>query len=545
MELTKYQKYWIYKKIIHFYKKDACFKHFNSELIFSNFYSILLKSKTFKQLIKNLSRDKHDTILFLPRKVSSLRGNVTQLYFEYPKLSFQIHSLVECWGEICYIQKNFSNENLNPILNEEGEGDLFDLENLERIAQEYPRFCYGNKPNYQLYFDPSLSSDIDLTIAYHERNLGLPLQVSFTTEYNLFYASVINKSENITKSDEKEIIVIQADIEAFYHKLELKFLSDYFKKSSVLNNKNIVKWIDILRTEYAFKSLPIGWVLSGFIANILLIDINKRLSSHIQEILKDYPQDLRLSKKITDPAEVYSYVDDFIFLIPVTKQADIDVKALSEYVLNSLNAYLRKNYSDMISFHSTSSSKYKYFKIDKFTTFKLKRNFHDMKASIPPEMEFGLGANDFLAETDPNLVINEKNQFSIELTSAKRKLASGQEISLSNIKELLNNIREKTKNTEGKYIWRVISTFSLILERAKYGSPFEGDESNEIELLIYENIELIFKILFEKNGYPLSEWSSFFLSLTKLVINTSGDRKIVTKYFTALLKSKNDHNEIS
>lgn len=272
-KLSEYQKYWIYKKFQHFFKRDACFKFFTSDILLEKFYSCLMETSDIKQLLKKLKREGLDESIQIPRKIGKVEGRERILYYEYPGLAFQMNSLIECWEEVCNIQKNYSGEDLKYSLDLEFE-DGFD--EVDDVKIDERRRCYGNKPNYHLQFRPQLLNEY--SISEHERNLGLPLRINFTKEYTQFNAAVTKLCERLTINDDLQVLVVQTDIESYYHKLKIEFLIKYFESSLILRDLKLKKWLKKLKEEYGFEELPIGWILSGFISNILLLGINRMLN---------------------------------------------------------------------------------------------------------------------------------------------------------------------------------------------------------------------------------------------------------------------------
>ncbi|EMJ91183.1 reverse transcriptase domain-containing protein [Leptospira alstonii] len=534
-KLSKYQKYWIFKKISHFFNKDTCFKYFQSELILLDFYIHLMKSNSFENFIQRLKKSELDKSLTFPRKESVINNIKKNLKFEYPKLSFQVESLVGCWEDICLIQKKYSGENLGELLHEEIEFNSSDTDDgieLPEYARE--RKCFGNKPNYFVQYRPEYLDD--QSISSHERNLGLPLQVDYKREYNLFNASITSRCNDVLKNKNNKVLFIQTDLQAFYHKLKLSFLINFFEKSHVLRNTKILKWIKELSITHAFEGLPIGWILSGFIANIVLLDINSRLNKEIPKRLRSSIPKGNLSAYEVEKIQLYSYVDDFIILIPMRLNGLQNSKELVKSIFKICNQIFTEQYDGTISFHefTDDSAKCKYFVIDQHSVSKLKRNFHDMRLSVPAEVEFGFGVNELMVPHDPELVTNERNQFSIGLTAARRALARGDEIGKHNIKELLENMRNKIKSTEGKYISRVFGTLIAIIEREESEMSFVGVKPNEISKNVYACIDSIFDILISRENHPINEWASFMISFANFIFETDGDKKLLDSYFNKI-----------
>ncbi|WP_036096679.1 reverse transcriptase domain-containing protein [Leptospira weilii] len=539
-KFTNYQKFWIYKKISHFFKKDTCFKYFQTEFILSEFYFLLMHSDSLTEFIQKLKNSETDIAFRLPRKESEIDSVKRQLYFEYPKISFQVLSLIECWDDICLMQKKFSGEELGDLFGEDFEKKNLD-EDEEVKVPEYTknRKCFGNKPNFRVrYYSEYLE---DFSISSHERNLGMPLQVDYSKEYNLFNATVTTKCNDYLQDSKRKLLIIQTDLQAFYHKLNLKFLIEYFNNSYALRDSNLVKWIKKLEETHSYEGLPIGWVLSGFIANIILLDLNKKLNTQLNKKMKSNPLLRTIDGKFGINA--FSYVDDFLILVPLRKSQLPKSKEIANEVMAISNEILYKQFENFISFHNLTENpnKCKSFVIDEFSVSKLKRNFHDMKLSVPAEVEFGFEINDLMVPHDPDLVLNERNQFSIGLTAARRTLSKGDDIRKQNIKELLENMRIKIQSTEGKYIHRVFITLTAIVEREENGIKFIGAKEGEIKSEVYKCIESIFKILYSRQNHPINEWAAFFVSLARFIYETDGDLEVLKKYYKSIkIKSKDD-----
>lgn len=514
-KLSEYQKYWIYKKFQHFFKRDACFKFFTSDILLEKFYSCLMETSDIKQLLKKLKREGLDESIQIPRKIGKVEGRERILYYEYPGLAFQMNSLIECWEEVCNIQKNYSGEDLKYSLDLEFE-DGFD--EVDDVKIDERRRCYGNKPNYHLQFRPQLLNEY--SISEHERNLGLPLRINFTKEYTQFNAAVTKLCERLTINDDLQVLVVQTDIESYYHKLKIEFLIKYFESSLILRDLKLKKWLKKLKEEYGFEELPIGWILSGFISNILLLGINRMLNKKLANRLALKLKKERVLFPLADSLRVFSYVDDFIMVIPLKKKENVNHQKIERAVVDLSNELLSEAYAEYISFHKYESKKTKAFVVDKFSVSKLRRNFHDMKVSIPAEVQFGLELGELMVAHDPELVINERNQFSIDLTAASRALLRGNNIRKQDIFELIDNMNSKVRTTEGKYISRVFFLLTAILERERNGERYEDAEEKEIERKIKEFIFETFRFLNSLDFCPVNEWAQFFISFGGLVVKT-------------------------
>ena len=280
---------WIYNKIQGHYKREPYFQGLDIPFYFSIFKFCLSESKNFTELEFNLNKYGINNCLNFVRKNDEDNNN-NKLYFSYPSLSFQAESLFHCWDEILQIQKQ-SGEDISKAIEFQRNLLFIEAEDIEEDISSSPldigRFCYGNKPNLAVETYHSLNSSIQ----EEEERKVFPISVDFKYEYNSFRRKVISSCEHMIKK--KDIIFVQTDIKTFFHNLQVEPLAKFIENK--FNAKNLCKYLRLLNDRFEYNTLPIGWILSRFIANIITQEFHilfkKHLSKNFQNSLekKQFP----------------------------------------------------------------------------------------------------------------------------------------------------------------------------------------------------------------------------------------------------------------
>ena len=220
-------------------------------------------TNNFQELESNLNQYKMNDCLNFVRKMTDNES----LQFSYPSLSFQAESLFYCWEEILEIQRQ-SKEDISKAIKYQQNLKFMEDENKDEVEEtllDTGRVCYGNKPN----IDVSLNFNPGNSIQREEERKVFPITTDFKYEYNSFRSSVILKSKNIIKKDRKNVVFIQTDIKVFFHNLQVEPLA-VFVEETFPKAKNLCKYLRLLRKKFNYDTLPIGWILSRFIANIII-----------------------------------------------------------------------------------------------------------------------------------------------------------------------------------------------------------------------------------------------------------------------------------
>ena len=237
-KLSDYGKYWLLKKISHYYREDACLRLLNSSILLYPLQKALDQKITIKQLIDTLKKSDCDTLVSIPRKSSKdSNGNERIVYFDYPPLSFQVESLFYSWPSISRIFRN-SEENLRHSIQNQNKIDATGID-LDKSKNDLDtkRHSFGNKANFLLHWE-STKPDYR-SIQDHEQNLGYPLQIRFAYEYASFSLAIQKRSTRIVNQFGK-VSIVQSDLQSFYHNLEIDYLIHYFSQRDDLQASSII-----------------------------------------------------------------------------------------------------------------------------------------------------------------------------------------------------------------------------------------------------------------------------------------------------------------
>jgi len=404
-----------------------------------------------------------------------------ELYFDYPPLSFQITSLIECWNDICFIHQNLLKENLDDIMNVDIE-PVDENDTLEKLEfSNITRKSFGNKPNLKINW--KLSNSETSRISDNERNLGFPLSVKFTYEYIKFKSTVI-KDCNLAykeKRNNKKIFIIQSDLVSFYHNLTISDLIQFFQNNDP-KYKNLISSLEVLKKEHNFQSLPLGWILSEHIANIII--------NNIRFIL-----DIFFSKLINENFKIISmlnYVDDFIFILE--GNTDINVEETTTKLILSINEYLSNNLNLNINFHSfvpgDKTCKTKTFDLNQISPMKFYRNFLDFSESLNNDLSISYDMSELLFMEDEDIIINKKTEYAIFLESIIRRLYNTDIDSKEKIFELLDDVLFYARKNNYRYPFKIFTIISLIFDNVNFSDNFlNSSNTQEVSNNILNEIE--------------------------------------------------------
>lgn len=499
-----YHKFWILKKINHFLRRDACFRYLSAEALLAPLHHELIKSSSLADLARRLQRAGLDDEVSLPRKAKE----VGAYYFHYPPMSFQISSMIACWDAIAQFQKS-SPENLDvAIENQDVELGI----DVDSLPVDPHRVCFGHKPNYEIAWDTDhLPSN---EIRAHERSLGAPLEIHFRYEYCAFRKSAVQMCRTLLRRSQK-VLVVQTDIEAFYHNLEIDFLILFFRKKRF--PRPLIDALQEIKTTHT--TLPIGWILSGFLANFLLRDMHETL------------------KPLMRGGRSLSYVDDFVFFKPL-QQVDAKSEEQQREIANSIieraNQSLAREYSGKIRFYTideTQNRKARCFSVDSGSVTRLVRNFVDMGMSVvPTEMDVGFELHDLFIPEDPDFSPSERSHFSLELTAATKNLQRGQALDEKYMIALFDRMLIKVKKTGGRYVSRVFSILNLILDNQLEHDPSSPSKS---EKMVTNFIAKLLKELTDET-FCTPERARLATSLTRFASNAGFGRQMARSFLKKL-----------
>ena len=531
--MSNEKRHWIYTKLQSFYKSELYFQQLDIPFYLSTFKFCLDKSNNFSELEKNLEAYQiNDSLRFLRKK----EGN---LYFLYPSLSFQAESLYKCWDEILAIQKK-SGENLKKAIDFQRNRIFMDSNidsSKEKIKAffDIKRFCFGNKPNPNTQTTPILSTNIK----FEEERQAFPISIDFKYEYNSFRHKVISECEKLTGKDDadneffkefglfkecEDVIFIQTDIKSFFHKLQPKQLAPFISKLHP-NAKNLIKYLKLLHEKYKYKELPIGWVLSRFVANIVLQEFHKKceksLSENFKKSLSEKKktdlENLLVEKNLINKIELkhkINYVDDFIFLLSIPENSISKSnkkqfeKKILEIFIEEANKILKSliNNNTELTFYSSKDKKAKCYIFNKETVTLLKTNFAFFETAenyFFEDSEIGARLDEILLPIDNDIVLNSDQQFYKNLKGLKKLIISNRSLKKKDFLDLLDQVQIKIKKTGSRYIKSVFSVLRLFI----LSELLEKQEIKKNK--ITNKIEKLFEICREHYNCS-SEWIKFF-----------------------------------
>lgn len=494
-EFNDHLKLWVYSKVRDLFKTDPYFGHVDRDILLSNLSLALFQSNNLSDLLKAVDGDYKKGI-----KISRKIKKDGVLYFEYPSLNFQIRSLFELWSKVVSLYE--TNEWLN---------------------KEPIRFSFGHKP--------AVVEDSGDTSSLPDKFINSPLKIKFQDEYTAFQKFVYDKSNKLVSvgsSPDTKVFVIQTDIKAFFHSLYLKDISSYLDKKLKINF--FKKYLEELEVEFEFSGgLPIGWMFSGFIADILiqgfhaevlssfnsvfLKKLSKDLTSQLKKILPETKVTEELSKYVLAKMGVSNfkfefasnYVDDFVFVISSTdvpvegedeSKRKIFERIVADAVFEVADELIAKEYGkDNLHFYNLEEGKGKYFTFNQNNIDSLKTNFHRFMGihTYDEEIEPNLWAmlDDFLLPADNDLSLNERAQFFATLSNLRKMLIEGEKISKEDRDDIFKKILFKIESDEAKYIHSIFSLIEAFLASDEQGVDYYLEKvSSIIEKFIAANKSL-------------------------------------------------------
>lgn len=549
------EKSWLISKIQSFYKRELYFQSVDLQYYMSSLKYALYKTSSVDDLsteLQNLDLGKGFKFVRKGNKKKDYK------YFEYPDLAFQVKCLLRCWPEIIKIQKN-SGEDISKAMIYQKE-----LQFLEEHEDDEPktsaldtgRTSFGNKPNLNI----TLNCSQNITLQENEERKSFPLGVDFKFEYNSFRKTIIRVCENVTgkkigKHTNRDVVFIQTDLKNFFHNLEIVPLIHFLKKEYP-NAANLISCLEEASNKYKWDSLPIGWILSRFISNIVILHFHEQLKLHLERNLKS-----SLTKEIEYGAnrllqapkefdvrieESISFVDDFVFLLSLpSDEISLDSTALAKKLIYEAQGLINKVIpgNRTIEFYSTDESKTKVYRLDVDSITVLKSNFAFFKTAdeyFLDDPDIRARVDEVLLPSDNDLTFNQNEQFRRNLMNLQKFVISEQNLSDKAIDDLLSQIKLKVEKTGAKYIRTVFGLLRLIIV-----SDNEGKISKEIR---ERHIPELFRKCKKSHNYS-SDWIKFFsgyFNLLRSIDFAEADRDQYFKLLgeaTNLMKSRGEDDQ--
>ena len=510
--LTDHSRSWIYNKIQGHYRRELYFQGLDIPFYFSILKFCLSESNNFQDLESNLKKYDMNNCLNFVRKTTENNDN---LKFSYPSLSFQAESLFHCWNEILEIQKH-SGEDISKAIIYQRNLKFMEDEDKNEIEEEFldtDRFCYGNKPN----LDVSLTPNSDQSIQREEERKVFPITTDFKYEYNSFRRSTILKAKNIIETDQKDVIFIQTDIKTFFHNLQVDPLAVFIEKKFP-KAKNICRYLRLLKDKFEYDTLPIGWILSRFVANIISQEFHllfqKSLSKNFQSSLEkkqlSFPEgsiiDLSQKWPVILKHQI-SYVDDFIFLMSIpTNNKGIPEKTIANLILKEASNLLNKvlKTCNLLEFHGLDSEKTKYHRFNTNNISSLKTNFSFFNTAddyLIGDSEITARIDEILLPVDNDITLNANQQFHRNLKGLQKVVIGNRHFREEEVRDLLGQIQIKIEKTGSRYIRSVFRLFYLL--------ELSDLSDNMKDQIRKKEIKKIFDTFKKNNNYSF-EWVKFF-----------------------------------
>ena len=222
MPLSENLKFWLYSSIKKFFSLDPYLKNFKTEEILSEFKYFLSESSTSDELLEQLDKCSQYRAMRFYRKQGAEESH---LYFVYPRLSFQIESILVAWKDILSLEKEIINNYELEYISEYSQFPTVESEDEGACSRQ---FVFGLRPNTNTFYNSS--AKLDFSLRDYEMSKITPLQANFKTEYSYYKISVKNQVSKVALKEEKKCLFFQTDIRSFYHSLPIDEIQQFFRK---------------------------------------------------------------------------------------------------------------------------------------------------------------------------------------------------------------------------------------------------------------------------------------------------------------------------
>lgn len=429
--LSPKTKHWLYYNIKKFHRDDQNLKYLDSSTLLSTFKDALNRSKNTDDLIHHLSEPAYNSGFLLHRK--------THTPFIYPSLNNQAISLLECWDEIQNFYKGIQDERPKdfPRLGSAEDPEQL-ISNIKLI-----RRTFGTKPNIRSSFLSAPNQPLKEQFLTAKRFI----RSSFDHEYSLFKKRCLQEINKELQVGEKRYFC-QTDLVTFFNSINIKRAIETLKENSLTKT---AKWLQVISSQAQTTvkdkndciGLPIGWILSGFVADIMLMKFSRLIHSEKNKIKKKLN-----CKNIL----LLNYVDDFVFFID---NPAIYGEKLTDSIKLTVTPYLHEVFGDQVNMHDSLSSKTKVIELKPEIRSFLQTNWHEfvIKASgiDGSQMNQWTALDEFLLPSDNDLILNERAQFYQNLKNLKKKIEKNEIDDYEEFDSHLNRIIYKI-NIDKKYL---------------------------------------------------------------------------------------------
>lgn len=472
MKFTNSQKIWLLSNLRHFFKQDPYLKYLDSEVLLQRLKKKLKDERDFEQIKADLPKEYFKPFKFYRKK---------EKYFIYPSLVTQIETLFGCWDEILAIKK--IQDPQFGILTLSDEDDILDDEDesLESSVSHLKRRNFGQSPNafshYKLNGKAQLKIHIRSRVSFIKRN--------FTKEYVQFKKRIVTTCHEICNRG-KSAYVVQTDIKSFFHNIKTSDIEKLLKKHFPKKSKKLIAAIEKVRNEIQTEELPIGWILSGVISDIVL--------ALVQEELR---------KKAANSCHYINYVDDFVIINEVEKD-DLSESSVTPCFDLLEGVFKELLEGSKIEFYK-EGEKNRTWRLDQETLGIVDMSWFDFgDASIESdEASKWTAVNEFLLPADNDLDFNERIQFLENLKSIKRKVLNDEIRTWEHFSDYFKKIIFKLSRTGARYIPSVVETLMVFTR---------SNDFPESECI--EKLDELYRII-STNDPNASTWLALFGSLKK------------------------------
>jgi hypothetical protein len=539
------QKLWIFSKIKEFYKTDLYLSHVDKDFILAPLAHSLFNSTSLDDLYQQIAKHDYENGLSILRKVKN------KTTYDYPSLMFQVRSLVELWPKMYDLYSNGNN-------------------NLKKFDTQ----DFGHKPNL-------LNKDDFNQVSISDIRTNSFFKKPFQEQYAGFQDSVVSFSSEVVMHDKlRTSLLIQTDIESFFHSLDIDELNSFLDKKI---SPNIYQsYLQQLKSRFKFKTLPIGWMYSGFIADVLLSEMHDSVQKKLNEMFRqDLGENLKkyidsnvpavklnedLIKKLDTMVKTsqirfekaFNYVDDFVFVLSYQNLPDTDVdeffldifhKVVGSSLIDCANKILSETYGfeKRLRFYTLDEHKAKILYFDQSTINALQSNFQRMigksnYSSNEPNLWARL--DDFLLPMDNDLSLNERNQFFAHINNIKNLLIEGRDIPTADRDDIFQKIILKLEKNGARYIYSVFSLLEGFITSDHENKDFYLKKINDIvDLFISKDQPLdIWLKLFKGYFYLYSRHNfdediQFFHHFQKFFLNR---KSVISKCLSKQSKNVDD-----
>lgn len=429
--LSPKTKHWLYYNIKKFHRDDQNLKYLDSSILLSTFKDALNRSNDTDELLNHLSASAYNSGFLFHRKKNTP--------FIYPSLNNQVLSLLECWDEIQTFYEEM--QQLRP----KDYPSFSTIEDPEALISNIKlvRKSFGTKPNIRSTYRSVPNEPIKEQFLTAKRYI----KSSFDHEYSLFKKRCLQEIDKDIKSGQTRYFC-QTDLVAFFNSIDVNKAIQALEGNSLTRT---AKWLESVSKESLSTikdkkdsiGLPIGWILSGFVADIMLMRFSNLIHTEKNEI-----------KKALECKNVLllNYVDDFVLFVDAPTTTGDE---LADNISLTITPYLHEIFGNAVNMHDSSSSKTKVIELKPEIRNFLQTNWHEfvIKASglDGSQINRWTALDEFLLPSDNDLILNERAQFYQNLKNLKKKIENNEIDDFDEFDSHLNRIIYKI-NADKKYL---------------------------------------------------------------------------------------------